>query len=293
MLRSWTWGIGLSILLGHTTIILPAETMSRRSFRTSDGVKLSVLEAGAASERQNKLDKPQIAFVPGWCMPAALWRNQLLALGSRYRVLALDPRGQGQSDVPAHGYTAERRAADLHEFLKPLSRVVLVGWSLGALEALQYVHMYGAGKIAGLVLVDSSVGEEPVPPSSGPFTQRLRQNRGKTLEGFVRAIFAKPRPKAEIDSLVRGAKRMSLDNSIALLSTPTPREHWKQIVHAFAEPLLYVVTPQFAAQAENLKTNRPGTQIEIFERAGHALFVDEAARFNALITTFVESVIRK
>ena len=223
-------------------------------------------------------------------MPAALWRNQLAALAGRYRALALDPRGQGESDAPAHGYTAERRATDLHEFMQPLSKVLLVGWSLGALEALQYVNLFGAAKIAALVLVDSSVGEEPAPPASGPFTQRLRQNRAKTLEVFVRAMFAKPRPKAEINSLVRGARRMSLDNSIALLSYPQAREHWKGIVHAFAEPLLYVVTPQFAAQARNLKHNRPGTQIEIFERAGHALFADEPERFNALITSFAESI---
>ena len=285
MLRPRSLGISLLILFGHT-VILPAETMSRRSFRTSDGVNLSVLEAGAAAERREQL---QIAFVPGWCMPAALWHDQIVALGARYHTLALDPRGQGQSDAPAHGYSAERRATDLHEFLQPLSSVVLVGWSLGALEALHYVHMFGAAKLAGLVLVDSSVGEDPVPPSSVPFTQRLRQNRVKTLEAFVRAIFAKPHPKTEIDSLVRGAKRMSLDNSIALLSYPQPREHWRQTVHAFTQPLLYVVTPQFAAQAGNLKTHRRETQIEIFERAGHALFVDESARFNALITGFAES----
>ena len=50
---------------------------------------------------------------------------------------------------------------------------------------------------------------------------------------------------------------------------------------------------QLAAQAQNLKTNRPGTQIEIFERAGHALIVDEPARFTALITSFAESVAGK
>ena len=225
-------------------------------------------------------------------MPAALWRDQVVALGARYHTLALDPRGQGQSDAPATGYTAERRATDLQEFLEPLSTVLLVGWSLGALEALHYVHLFGAAKLAGLVLVDSSVGEEPAPPSSVPFTQRLRQSRSKTLEAFVRAIFAKPRPKTEIDSLVRGAGRMSLANSIALLSYPQPREHWKEIVYGFAGPLLYVVTPQFAAQAQNLKANRPGTQIEIFEGAGHALFADEPARFNALIEAFAERVAR-
>lgn len=265
--------------------MLPAETLSRRTFRTSDGVDLSFLVAGAGHGK-----KLHITFIPGWCMPATVWRMQLEALGGRYQALALDPRGQGESQIPAHGYTAERRATDIGEFIRPLSNVVLVGWSLGALEVLQYVQMFGEEKIAGMALVDSSVGEPPAPPSSAPFTNDLRQNRGKALEGFIPAIFAKPRPKKEIDSLIRGAKRMSLENSIALLSYPFEREHWKRIVHGFGKPLLYVVTPQFAAQARNLQNHRPGTQIEIFERAGHALFVDEPERFNALIAHFAASV---
>ena len=267
--------------------MLPAETLKRRSFRTSDGVRLSVLETGP---RESPAGDLQIAFVTGWCMPATLWRPQLEALGARYRVLALDPRGQGQSEAPARGYTAERRAADINEFLQPLSNVVLVGWSLGALESLQYLHMFGAEKVAGMVLVDSSVGEQPAPASSSAFTDGLRKSRDKALDSFIRAIFARPRPKAEIASLVRGAKRMSLDNSIALLSYPFEREHWKRVALAFDKPLLYVVTPQFAAQARNLEKSRPGTRIEIFERAGHALFVDEPERFNALVSGFAESV---
>jgi microsomal epoxide hydrolase len=83
---------------------------------------------------------------------------------------------------------------------------------------------------------------------------------------------------------------MSLDDSLALLSYPYPRTHWKEIAHAFPKPLLYVVTPQFEAQAENLQKNRPDTEIEIFRDAGHALFVDEPERFNALVLRFAESL---
>jgi microsomal epoxide hydrolase len=75
--------------------------------------------------------------------------------------------------------------------------------------------------------------------------------------------------------LVEGAKRMSVEDSIALLSYPFPRTHWKEIALAFNKPLLYVVTPQYEAQAGNLQKNRPGTKVEIFRDAGHALFVDE------------------
>jgi len=257
--------------------------LSRRTFQTSDGVALSVLEAGRDHSGDRHL---KIVLVPGWSMPATLWRKQLAALGGSYHVLAIDPRGQGESQVPPTGYTAERRAADLSEILQPLSNVLLVGWSLGAIESLQYVQMFGADRLAGLVLVDSSVGEEPAPPPGGAFTQRLRENRGKMLEEFVRAIFAKPRPDGEVDALVRQAKKLPLEESLALLSYPFERTHWRRIAHGFAKPLLYVVTPQFEAQARNLQKNRPATQIEIFKDAGHALFVDEPERFNSLLARF-------
>ncbi len=254
--------------------------IQRRRFKTSDGVFLSVIESGP---REAALT---FALIPGWCMPGWLWQPQIDALSARHCVAALDPRGQGESDVPDHGYNFERRAADIREFLRPYENVVLVGWSLGALEALEYAHRFGEAKLAGMVLVDSSVGELPVPPPEGHFLDDLRSDREKELRDFVRAMYAKPRPEPESARLLNDVKRMSLDNSIALLSSGIPREHWKECAHAFKKPLLYVVTPQFEAQARNLEKNRPGTQIEIFQDAGHALFVDEPQRFNELMVQF-------
>ena len=264
-----------------------ATQVTRRSLQTSDGVVLSVLESGREHAGSGKLT---IALVTGWSMPASIWENQLEDLGRSYHTLAIDPRGQGASQVPADGFTADRRASDLKEFLDPLSNVLLVGWSLGAIESLQYIHMYGAGRLAGLVLVDSSVGEEPAPPPGGTFLQALRDDRDKTLDGFVRAIFKSARSDAEVAAMVDGAKRMSLDQSIALLSYPFPRTHWKEIAHAFTKPLLYVVTPQYAEQAANLQKNRPGTEVEVFNDAGHTLFVDDPERFNARLRRFAESL---
>jgi microsomal epoxide hydrolase len=284
--------------------------------QTSDGVTLSVLDAGKEHAAGRN---PKIVFVPGWSMPATLWRKQLDALSGSYHVIALDPRGQGESQIPPSGYTAERRATDLNDFLQSLwsptgsaagrnpergprakagarvegSNVLLVGWSLGAIESLQYVQMFGADQLAGLVLVDSSVGEEPAPASGGTIAGRLREDRDKMLREFVQAIFAKPQPAGEIEELVKQAKRLPLEASIAMLNYPFERAHWREIARGFKKPLLYVVTPQFEAQARNLKKNRPGTQIEIFKNAGHALFVDEPDRFNALIGKFAEGIMNR
>jgi non-heme chloroperoxidase len=48
-----------------------------------------------------------------------------------------------------------------------------------------------------------------------------------------------------------------------------------------------VVRPRFRGQAENLAAKHPTAETAVFETAGHALFVDEAARFNALLDSFI------
>jgi non-heme chloroperoxidase len=272
------WYCGLLLLMMATP---SAAQPIRRSFQTTDGVTLSFLEAG--SEHGNGIN---IVLVPGWLMPGRIWQNQINDFSRTYHTLAFDPRGQGESQVASSGYTAERRATDLNELLLKRSNVLLIGWSLGGIEALQYVHMFGADHLAGLVLVDSSVGEEPAPGSSGGFKDNLRRDRDKTLREFMHAIFAKPRPEQELAELVSGAKRMPVEDSLALLDYPFERAHWRNIVRRFQKPLLYVVTPQYEQQAANLKKNRPGTQVELFKKAGHALFVDEPQRFNAVIRKF-------
>lgn len=282
---SWRFFFGVVLLIMATSS--EAAEPSRRSFQTSDGVKLSFLETGQSSAGNNNLT---VVLVTGWSMPATIWRHQIQAFSRRYHTLAFDPRGQGESEVPAAGYTAERRATDIKEFLAPFSHVLLIGWSLGAIESLQYVHMFGAERLAGLVLVDSSVREEPARKAGGNFKQRLREDRDKALTEFVRAIFASPRSNDDVAELVRGAKRMELENSLALLDYPFERTHWRNIARAFNKPLLYVVTPQFEAQAANLKKNRPRTQVEVFKNAGHALFVDEPERFNTLVESFAKKL---
>ena len=73
----------------------------------------------------------------------------------------------------------------------------------------------------------------------------------------------------------------------ALLAYPVPRSFWRDAVYATQRPVLYVVRPRWAEQAQNLARNRAGTETDIFYEAGHALFVDEPARFNRLVEGFI------
>lgn len=252
-----------------------------RYFRSSDGVRLHYLEAGQG---------PVIVFVPGWTMPAEIWAPQFRHFAKSYRVIALDPRGQGRSEIAREGYVAERRARDLAELIDRIGEpVVLVGWSLGVLDSLTYVDNVGTERVRALVLVDNSIGEEPPPSSDPTFFKRLRTNRSATIERFVRGMYRTPQDEAYLQRMVAASLRVPLDASIALLSYPYPRQHWKEIVYRTDRPLLYAVSARFSGQAGNLKKNRPNAWVKVFENAGHALFVDEAEAFNLLLEDFLST----
>lgn len=258
-------------------------------FHTSDGVRLHILEAApAAPAGAVAASRPVVALVPGWSMPARIWQPQLEALGARWRVAALDPRGQGDSEVPEHGFEIDRRAADVREFVARYRHVILVGWSLGALEVLQCIHRYGEDWLGALVLVDSSIGEDPPPAPGAAFIEALRSDRRATIEAFVREMFNSPRSADEVRALTDAAMRMPLEASLSLFPRGIPRQHWRDLARGLGKPFLYVVTGQFSEQARALRRNRPETRIALFETAGHALFVDEPDRFNRTLSAFME-----
>jgi len=258
-----------------------------RYFRSSDGVRLHYLEAGLETGQGQTL-----VFVPGWTMPAEIWALQIRHFAKSFHVVALDPRGQGGSEVAREGYVAERRARDIAELIDRLGEpVVLVGWSLGVLESLAYVDIAGTERLRALVLVDNSIGEEPPPVFDPTFLKRLRQNRIATTERFVRGMYRTSQNETYLRRMIAASLRVPLDASVALLSYPYPRQHWKEIVYRTDKPILYAVSARFSGQAGNLKKNRPGAWIKVFENAGHALFVDEADAFNTLLDDFLSKEI--
>lgn len=253
-------------------------------FTTSDNVRLHYLEAGQGET---------LLFIPGWLMPADIWEAQLRDLSRQYHVVALDPRSQGGSDITPTGNDPLRRSKDVQELLDYLhiDSVVLVGWSLGAFDALAYLRQFGTDRINALVLVDSPLaapsGPNPTPTRS-PFLQRFQNDRENTGQDYVWSLFKKPPPYAFFKKLAQAEARVPTDIALADLDNTRPGDAWEPGIYALRKvPLLYVITPTYASQAAWLQQVDPRARVETFEDCGHALFVDQAARFNALIRDFL------
>jgi microsomal epoxide hydrolase len=260
-----------------------------RFFTTSDGVRLHYIETGPNFA-------PTLVFVPGWTMPAWIFQRQIEFFSRDFHVVALDPRGQGDSDIPPSGYEPFRRGADIADLIQSLGgrRVLLVGWSLGVLDSLAYVHEAGDGHLLGMVLIDNSVGEDPAPaaPPRGPRRPAPRISREIAMARFVRSMFHRQQTEAFLDELTETALRTPAGASAALLAYPVPRSFWRDAIYMVHKPILYIVTPRLAGQAENLALRHADVRSDIYSDAGHALFIDDGDRFNAEMLDFLRTQVR-
>ena len=272
---------------------LPAAAVDR-FVSTSDGVRLHVVDVGQAHAAP---DAPVLVFVPGWTMPEWIFQPQIDEFSKHYRVIAIDPRGQGESDVPKTGYVHTRRGEDIAEVIDSLhvQHVVLIGWSLGVLDSLAYLHTHGDAALAGLVLIDNSVGEEPPPAASKdkPVPSGHKPTHAEFMAAFVRGMFHRPQPAAYLNRLTQICLRTPERAANQLLAYPVPRSYWKEAVYSTTRPVLYVVRPKFAGQAGNLAAHHKAAETMVVDGLGHALFVDDPARFNATLADFLVRKVAK
>lgn len=260
-----------------------------RHFTTSDGVRLHYIEAGP---KDSAAGARTLVFVPGWTMPAWIFERQLASLSRQFRVIAFDPRSQGDSAIAPAGHDHIRRGRDIAELVARLGSqpVVLAGWSLGVLDVLAYLRLHGDAKIAGLVLIDNSVGEEPPPvlPPAAAGPPGPKPPREVQMRRFVRGLFVHKQPDAWLERLAQAALRTPEPVAAQLLAYPVPRGWWREALYSTARPVLYMVRPKWTGQAENVRAKHPSAEVILLDNSvGHALFVDDPTGFDNRLRDFL------
>jgi non-heme chloroperoxidase len=238
---------------------------------------------------------PSILFVPGFTMPAWIWEKQIVHFSAKYHVVAMDLRSQGESAKTGEGDYPAAHARDMKAVIEQLrlSPVVLVGWSMGVPEIAAYVDQFGTSALAGIVLVDGVAALDLTPEyikGSIEFLKGMQANRAQMTDGFVRSMFRKPQAEEYLQKLIKGSLATPTDSAVAIgLATFTSDS--RPAIAKINKPTLIVgATKDLVPQFQEMQKSIPGARFELFEDAGHALFVDDADKFNNLLDEFLSSL---
>jgi len=270
--------LSIVLLIAFASTCFAATNEKSEFFTTSDNVRLHYIDAGQGRA---------IVFEPGWTMPGDIFQPQIDTLSAKYRVIAVDPRSQGDSDKPADGNYPGRRARDLKELVDSLKleKPVLVGWSMGVPELFSYVDQFGADNLGGVVLVDGfvKIGTD----RAGVFPQfalKYQVDRKQATAAFVKSMYAKPQTDAYLAKVTEESLKTPTNSAMALMLGSLGRLDWTEVLAKLGSvPVQYHFEPQLQEQADILKEKLPSAKLVRYGDDGHALFVDDPTRFNRLV----------
>lgn len=120
-------------------------------FQAIEGIRLHYVVGG-------KADGDVVVLLAGFPESWFAWRKVMPLLADRYKIIALDLPGQGDSDRPIDGYDTQSLATTVHHLLRKLGigRIFLVGHDIGAWVAFSYAALFG-GDVRRLVLMDAGI----------------------------------------------------------------------------------------------------------------------------------------
>ena len=287
------------VLLASTAL---AAEIKEGYFTTNDGVRIHYMEAGYGKV---------LVMIPGWSQTAAQFKHQLDGLSDRYRVIALDMRGHGESSKPDHGYRIHRLSKDVYEFLTAnnLTDVTLAGHSMGCSVIWGYWELFGTERVAKLILIDQMpmITANPIWPEQEKIdagaildkeslygvTNSLAGPDGvKTTYDFIGAMFTKQYPRDEVNWVVQQNLKLPRPYAARLLYDHATND-WRDVLPHLDIPTLIVGGKSSLVGWRSqvwMGTQIPGSRVVIFEDAeggNHFMFMENPEKFNRLVKEFM------
>jgi non-heme chloroperoxidase len=263
--------------------------------RTKDDVGLFYRDWG---------EGPPVVFVASWSLPSDSWAYQMLALSEAgCRCVAYDRRGHGRSDDPGRGYDFDTLADDLAAVMEALDLkdATLVGYSMGTGEVVRYLTRHGAGRIARIVLIGTTMpmlaraADNPNGIDPAMFEAFRRDWLMRDFPGWIDANMV---PFVTLDTsegLKNWLRDMALRSSAKALlecNRMLTEADFRAELKAIAVPTLVIHGDGDATSPIDL-TGRPtaalvpAARLKVYEGAPHGLFLTHRERLNADLLAFV------
>jgi pimeloyl-ACP methyl ester carboxylesterase len=292
--------------MGEETVT--PETRAERTQRLRvGGLRLFCREWG-------RTDAPPLVLLHGLRGFSGTWRALAAALSDRFRLIAFDQRGRGESDWdPQHNYYTDTYLSDLESVVDQLelARFGLLGHSMGGTTSYVYAARHPE-RLAALVIEDIAPGSSV----SGAGAQRIVREMQSMPPGFASWTEARQYWRALRPSLSAAAIEQRVVES--LREAPTGRIVWRYDAEGIRQtrvapdparavdlwPIIeQIKTPTLIVRGDASDFCPASTVMMMCERnpniravtiagAGHYVHDDAPAEFNSHVREFLTPLLR-
>lgn len=256
-------------------------------FADVNGTRLNYVEQGSG---------PDLLLLPGLGASTHVWYAQVKALSATMRVIAVDPRGHGESAIPPPPYSLSDMAADAAHLLRHLCQApaLVVGSSMSSLAAVELAAKHPE-LVSGLVLAGGFATLSCV------YRERMEE-RARIVESEGMGALVEKVGATALGATTHATQPALVGLFQALLLRNNPDAYaacCRAIASADVTPLLAdvrcptlillgeeeQVAPWPAARV--VAQGIPHAVVRVIPKAGHLAFLEQPAAFNAALLEFV------
>jgi len=180
-------GYGLALAFVFSILVegaQPKRRIERKTCLAPDGVTIVYSAAGAG--------RTALVFIHGGLADRSFFAGQFDAFADRYRVVALDLAGHGESGANRKKWGIPEFGADIKAVVdaEKLKRVVLFGNSLGGPAAIEGALLL-SGRVIGVVGIDTfqSLSYSITPDEARQQAEAFRADFAGSMKAMVKMLF--------------------------------------------------------------------------------------------------------
>ena len=241
-----------------------------------------------------------VIFLHAFPLNRRMWEGELMALlgEERYRLVALDWRGFGESEITNGISTMELFAGDVAGLMDALGiqNAILCSLSMGGYAAFAFLRKYPQ-RVAGLILADTRPGADtPEAQANRENVAQIAETRGtgaiadlqvpRLISEYTR------RHHPEVEARVRQLIDEATPQGIAAASRGmAQRADSTDLLGGISCPALVIVGEQDAlippAVIQDYASRIPGAQFAVIPQAGHLSNLEQPEAFLQAIGAFL------
>jgi len=236
-------------------------------------------------------------FVHGWCLNKGYWSNQIVHFSKKYRVVAIDMAGFGESGKNRTDWSTTAYSRDIDSVISQLKlkNVILVGHSMAGDIVLQ-AAIDNSKTVIGLVGVDNfkSVGIPNDSPGAkidfDNAIKALKQNfKATTIEYFNDDLFLETTAPAIKKRILNDVSHA--DTIVAVASMVQGNNFDEYMKLKMVNMKLYLINSTFhQTDTLGLEVNQLPYKLFYIQKTGHFPMIEKPMEFNTALEQVIKDV---
>jgi pimeloyl-ACP methyl ester carboxylesterase len=236
-----------------------------------------------------------LVFVHCWSCDKSYWANQLKYFGIRYKVIAIDLAGHGESGLGRVDWTIENYGKDVKAVIdkEKLDKVILIGHSLGGPVVLTAAQLLG-DKVKALVTIDTfqDIEQKFTQEQLDGFYKSFEKDFVAATKEFVKGLFPE---NADSTLVIEIAEDMSsAPPNVALASF---RSLFKFDEAANFDklqiPVRFINSDKVQTNIEAAKRHIKDFDLKIIRGVGHFPMLEKPDEFNSVLNETIKGLLSK